>query len=168
VRRFMTLALLAALLQSAPGCAYFAHNPKLVSQSQEHLVNADLPVPAGFAIDTSKSASHERSGYRRLTLVYRNLEYLSEERTREFVQETYASAGWTLDFVYGFETSKFVFHKGAEECRVEIFENFGDRYTEIHVEVEPRKTPDGGLVGRRITATGETNTPATVKASSSK
>lgn len=168
MRRLMTLALLAALLQSAPGCAYFAHNPKLISQSKEHLVDTDLPVPAGFAIDHSQSARHERSNYRRFMLVYRNLEYLSEARVREFVREAYPAAGWTLDFVYGFETSKFVFHKGADECRVQVFENFGDRFTEIHIEVEPRKTPDGGLVGRRVSATADTNVPASVKASTPK
>jgi hypothetical protein len=164
----MTLALLAALLQSAPGCAYFAHNPKLVSQSKAQLVDSDLPVPSGFAIDTSQSARHERGNYRRFMLVYRNLEYLSEARVREFVQESYPAAGWALDFVYGLDTSKFVFHKGGDECRVEIFENFGDRFTEIHIEVEPRKTTDGSLVGRRVTATPETNAQGTVKASSSK
>jgi hypothetical protein len=147
IRTVVKLSLLALCL-SGSGCAYFQHNPVLDPISKTEFVNNDLPVPEKFELDRKASWRHERSTYRRLKLVYRREGYLSEERVAEFVKTAFPTHGWETVFQYGLENYKFVFAKGAEECRVEILEDFGDRFTEFHVIVEPRTTPDGDMVGR--------------------
>lgn len=147
LRRLAILTLLAVLGCSS-GCAYFKPNHRLISKAQEEQVDTDLPVPQGFELDPSRSYRHQRSTYRRFQLVYRAEEYLGEDRVRDFLRDFFPRAGWETAFVYGLETSKFVFFKGPEECRVEVSEDFGDRFTEISIVVEPRKTPDGELVAR--------------------
>ncbi len=153
IRRFTILAVLAALLGTAPGCAYFRSDPKLVSQSSAEQVDNDLPIPIGFTMDTSYSFRHKRADFRRFRLVYRQEGYLGYERVVEFMREAYPAAGWATQFMYGLETTKFIFNKGADECRIEVFEDFGDAFTQFTVEVEARKTPTGELVARGASTT---------------
>ena len=148
LRRLGSLILLTSLIW-APGCAYFQTNPPLEPAPAEARVTADLPVPEGFQLDRNSSYRHERSTYRRLKLVYRAEEYLGEERTRQFCEKAFIEAGWNIAFIYGLETTKMILARGAEECRILIWEDFGDRFTQLEVEVEPRQTPEGDLVGRQ-------------------
>ena len=159
IRRFTLLAVLAALLSTAPGCAYFRSNPKLVSQSKVEQADTDLPIPLGFTMDTSDSFRHKRSDFRRFRLVYRQEGYLGYDRVVEFMKEQYPAAGWVMQFMYGLETTKFIFNKGADECRVEVIEDFGDAFVEFRVEVEARKTPSGDLVARSATTSLAASTP---------
>ncbi|MGE0713092.1 MAG: hypothetical protein AB7N76_35235 [Planctomycetota bacterium] len=168
MRHLTHLALLVVLGCGSSGCAYFAATPPLEAAPEETLVSKDTPVPAGFKLDTAASHRHERDGYRRLDLVYRRLEYLGEERAREFVQQAYEQAGWKAQFIWGLERSHFLYQRGAEECEVEIFEDFGDRFTELHLSVRPRETPDGGLVAGRRDETPRAETQRTLPASSPK
>lgn len=131
------------------GCAYFAATPPLDLADAEVHATQDVPVPQGFVMDKSASHKHERDGFRRYQLVYRRTEYLSEERVREFVQQTYTRAGWKLRFLWGLEESNFLFVRGAEECEVRVSEDFGDRFTTLQVWVRPRETPDGSLVAAK-------------------
>lgn len=142
------LVLAAALGMSGSGCAYFAEYPELPPAERASFVNPDLPVPVGFTFDRGGSLRHERSSYRKLRLVFRREEYLSEERTAEFVKNAFTQEGWKLDFQYGLEAINFIFTKGPEECRIQVHEDFSDRLTEMVVEVDPRTTPDGGAVAR--------------------
>lgn len=153
------LVLAAAVGLSGSGCAYFADYQALPPAERQTYVNADLPVPAGFVLDRGASLRHERSSYRKLRLVFRRQEYLSEERTAEFVKNAFQQEGWELDFQYGLEEIKFIFHKGPEECRVAVKEDFGDRLTELFVEVEPRTTPDGAAVARAEWGTDPSQPP---------
>lgn len=130
------------------GCAYFAEYPELPPAERASFVNPDLPVPAGFVLDRGSSLRHERSSYRKMRLHFQREEYLNEERVTEFVKNAYQQEGWQLAFQYGLEQVKFIFHKGAEECRVEVSEDFSDRLTKLVVEIEPRTTPDGAAVAR--------------------
>lgn len=157
-RTIMQTTLLALCL-SGSGCAYFQHNPVLDPVSKAEYVNGDLPAPEKFELDRQASWRHERSTYRRLKLVYRREGYLSEERVAEFIKTAFPAHGWDLVFQYGLEGYKFVFNKGAEECRIEIFEDFGDRFTEYHVEVEPRMTTEGDMVGRQEYQTADARQP---------
>jgi hypothetical protein len=146
--RIGRLFILGALALASPGCAYFASYPVLQSASPDEFVSVDLPVPEGFEIASQDSWRHERSTYRRYKLIYQREDYLRHERVQEFVHAAYTRAGWDLEFQYGFEEVKLLFTKGSEECLVSIKEDFGDRSTQFVVEVQPRTTPDGGLVGR--------------------
>lgn len=143
----LALALLAALA-GAPGCAYFAPKPTLMPGTPE--VGADLPVPQGFELARDRTWRHERSAYRRLRLTYTREDYLSKERVVEFIRTHYPKHGWEVKFVYGLETPKLILHKGGEECRITVTEDFGDAVTEFVVEVEPRLTPDGALVANEV------------------
>ena len=141
-----------ALLASSPGCAYFDSNGPLERASAESMVAADIPVPVGFKLDKTNSWKHERSSFRKVQLVYRRAEYLSEERVREFFKTQYPQSGWELTFLWGLEETKMIFTKDAEECLVRIWEDFGDRYTQVEVQVLPRRTPDGTYVPSQVTA----------------
>ncbi|RMG08241.1 MAG: hypothetical protein D6731_22235 [Planctomycetota bacterium] len=147
MRRLLLISVLAALSTQA-GCAYFRETPPLAPQPAKEQVDADLPVPLGFALDRSRSLKHKRNDFRRLHLVYRAEEYLGEQRVREFLQRFFPEKGWQIAFIYGLDASKFIFWRDAEECRAEVREDFGDRYTELTIDVGPRKTPDGEFVGR--------------------
>lgn len=143
----LTLALAAALGTSMlGGCAYFAPTPTLMPGIATAQINDDLPVPQGFELARDRTWRHERSAYRRLRLTYHRGEYLSKERVVEFIRAQFPRHGWEVKFVYGLETPQLILHKGAEECRVTVTEDFGDAFTEFLVEVEPRATPDGALV----------------------
>lgn len=172
IRRLALLTVFAVFLGSAPGCAYFRSTPKLVSQSSDQQIDTDLPVPLGFELDRKQSFKHKRNDFRRFHLVYRQLGYLGADRVVEYLKNAYPAAGWTTSFVYGLETTKMLFTKGSEECRVEVVEDFGDAFTEFKVELEARRTPDGGLVARESFEKNDFSktvvTPSTVKASSPK
>lgn len=143
----LTLALAAALGASTlGGCAYFEPTPTLMPTIAAAQVNTDLPVPQGFELDRDRTWRHERSDYRRLRLTYHRPDYLSKERVVEFIRTQFPRQGWEVKFVYGLETPQLILHKGAEECRVTVTEDFGDAFTEFLVEVEPRTTPDGAIV----------------------
>lgn len=166
--RLMRLILPLALCFGS-GCAYFAATPPLDIADAEVHATKDVPVPQGFVMDKSASHRHQRDGFRRYELVYRRTEYLSEQRVREFVQQTYTRAGWKLRFLWGLEESNFLFVRGAEECEVRVSEDFGDRFTTLHVRVRPRETPDGSLVASKSLQENGRNaggTKSTVPASS--
>ncbi len=152
----LALALLAALA-GAPGCAYFAPTPTLMPGTAE--VGDDLPVPQGFELARDRTWRHERSAYRRLRLTYHRDDYLSKERVVEFIRTNYPKNGWEVKFVYGLEAPKLILHKGGEECRITITEDFGDAFTEFLVEVEPRQTPDGALVANEVPIQATTPIP---------
>ena len=135
-------ALLLLSLTLSAGCAYVQSNPPLKTSEAKVSVAKDLPIPEGFKIDLDNSLRHERSSYRRLKLVYRRAEYLSEKQVRAYIKKAYAEAGWELAFVYGMHDTQMIFTRGPEECRVRVFEDFGDRYTEIQIEVEPSASSD--------------------------
>lgn len=139
----LAIALTAAL---SAGCAYFAPTPTLMPGSAQAQVTDDLPIPQGFELVRDRSWTHERSAYRRLRVTYRREDYLSKERVVEFVKTNFPKHGWQVKFVFGLETPQLLLHKGGEECRLTITEDFGDAFTEYLVEVEPRTTPDGALV----------------------
>lgn len=147
--RILSPALLSGALLFSGGCAYFSATPPLNAGSPEEQVAADVPAPEGFKLDRSGSHKHERDGYRRYDLTYRQNEYLSEERVREFVKKAYVAAGWKIRFLWGLEDSRFILTRGPEECEVHIFEDFGDRFTQMDVSVRPRETPDGMVVSRK-------------------
>jgi hypothetical protein len=140
---------LATTLCASSGCAYFAATPPLEAAPAEIQATNDVPLPAGFELDKSASHRHERDGYRRYQLVYRRADYLSEARVREFVLAAYEQAGWKLRFLWGLDKSEFLFQRGSEECQVRVFEDFGDRYTQLEVRLRPRETPDGTLMARK-------------------
>ncbi len=152
----LALTLLAALA-GAPGCAYFAPTPTLMPGTAE--VGDDLPVPQGFELARDRTWRHERSAYRRLRLTYTRQDYLSKERVVEFIRTNYPKHGWEVKFVYGLEAPKLILHKGSEECRVTVTEDFGDAFTEFLVEVEPRQTPDGALVANEAPVQATTPIP---------
>jgi hypothetical protein len=175
MRRLTALFLLAAVFQSA-GCVPF--EPTVYSDADGNVVVAprkvevtekkkrviqgkrrykDVPIPRGYGIDYGQSRRYQRSGFRKVSLLYRQSHYAGETRDRAFVKRYYTRAGWKLKFVYGLDASKFIFHKGSEECRVEVKQNLRRHYTEIKIEIEPRRTPSGAMVAR--------STPRTVKAS---
>lgn len=157
----LTLALAAALGASTlGGCAYFAPTPTLMPGIAEAQINDDLPVPQGFELVRDKTWRHERSAYRRLRLTYHREKYLSKERVVEFIRAQFPLRGWEVKFVYGLETPQLILHKGSEECRVTISEDFGDAFTEFMVEVEPRTTPDGALVATDPSFPSTTGTAA--------
>ncbi len=172
IRRLALLTVFAVFLGSTPGCAYFRSTPKLVSQSADKQIDTDLPVPLGFELDRKQSFKHQRNGFRRFHLVYRQLDYLGADRLVQFLKNAYTAAGWTTSFVYGLETTKILFTKGSEECRVEVMEDFGDATTEFKIELEARRTPNGSLVGRDTFKKNDFSktvvSPTTVKASSRK
>ena len=182
MRRLTALFMVAALLQCS-GCVAF--EPTVYSDADGNVVVAakkvepkpkkepipqgerafkDVPMPAGYTIDYSQSRQFQRTNYRRVSLLYRHSRYMGETRDRAFVKRFFPRAGWKLRFVYGLDASKFIFHKGNEECRVEVQEHARHRYTEIRIEIEPRKTPSGAMVARD-TPTG-TVKAGTVKAGS--
>ena len=132
MRRFAVVALLA-LLAGSPGCAYFATYGPLEQAPADTLVAKDVPVPQGFKLDKTNSWKHERSSFRQLQLVYRRSEYLSEDRVREFFKSEYPQAGWELTFLWGLDETKMIFTKDDEECLVRIFEDFGDRFTQVEI-----------------------------------
>lgn len=148
MRDFMLATALGLSSLAGTGCAYFAEYPELPPAERASFVNPDLPVPTGFALDRGSSLRHERSSYRKLRLLFQREEYINDDRVVEFVKNAYQQEGWKLDFQYGLEQVKFIFHKGAEECRVEVLEDMSDRMTQFVVEVEPWTTPDGGAVAR--------------------
>jgi len=147
----LTLALAAALgaTTTLGGCAYFAPTPTLMPGIAAAQINDDLPVPQGFELARDRTWRHERSAYRRLRLTYHREEYLSKERVVEFIRTQFPRSGWEVKFVYGLETPQLILHKGSEECRVTVTEDFGDAFTEFLIEVEPRTTPDGALVANQ-------------------
>jgi hypothetical protein len=145
MRPTLRLAVVVAAALSA-GCAYFAPTPTLMPGSAKEQVTNDLPVPQGFELVRDRTWRHERSAYRRLRLTYKRNDYLAKERVVEFVQTNFPKHGWKVKFVYGLETPQLLLHKNGEECRLTILEDFGDAFTEFTIEVEPRLTPDGGLV----------------------
>ncbi|MCA8921061.1 MAG: hypothetical protein KDD82_04585 [Planctomycetes bacterium] len=145
-RRGLLITFVATLFS---GCAYFAENPPLQPEAQGKLVNDDVPAPMEFALNRSTSWRHNRSAYRKLHLVYERHEYLGQDQVAEFVEEVFPKAGWEVAFKYGLETQKYVLYKDDEECRVEVAEDFGDRFTTIVIDVEPRVTPRGKTVARR-------------------
>ncbi len=146
--RPLTTLSLFAVLALASGCAYFTPTPPLQPEPVERLEAADLPVPEKFALDRAKSHRHERSAYRQLKLTYRRDEYLGQERAQEFFLRHLPAQGWETVFVYGLDQRKLLFFKGDEECHVRIHEDFGDRFTQIVMEIQPRETPEGDLVAR--------------------
>jgi hypothetical protein len=120
-------------------------------------VDRDLPVPDGFELVRDASYRHERSSFRRLLLTYRRKEYLAKENVVDFIKARYPREGWEVTFVYGLETPHIVLTKGDEEVRATVSEDFGDTFTQVVFEVEPRQTPDGSLV-----ASGEASSEAMV------
>lgn len=152
----LAFALLAAL--GAPGCAYFAPTPTLMPGTAE--IGDDLPVPQGFELARDRTWRHERSAYRRLRLTYHREDYLSKERVVDFIRTNYPKHGWEVKFVYGLEAPKLILHKGSEECRITVIEDFGDAFTEFVLEVEPRQTPDGALVANEVDVQATTSIPA--------
>lgn len=156
MRTTWTLALLAALA-FAPGCAYFAPTPTLMPGQAE--IGDDLPVPMGFELARDRTWRHERSAYRRLRVTYQRADYLSKERVVEFIRTNYPRQGWEVKFVYGLEAPKLILHKGSEECRITVSEDFGDAFTEFVVEVEPRQTPEGALVANDLETRATTPVP---------
>ena len=147
--RILSPALLSGALLFSGGCAYFSATPPLNTGPPSEQVATDVPAPEGFKLDRSGSHKHERDGYRRYELTYRQNEYLSEERVREFVKKAYTAAGWKIRFMWGLEDSHFILTRGPEECEVHVFEDFGDRFTQMDVKVQPRETPDGMVVSRK-------------------
>lgn len=148
LRPIATIIIFAALGLSS-GCAYFTPTPPLQPEPPERSIAADLPVPEKFVLDRGKSRRHERSAFRQLALTYRRAEYLGAERAQEFFLRHLPAQGWKTAFVYGMKERKILLTKGAEECSVRIRENFGDRFTEVVIEVQPRETPEGELVARK-------------------
>lgn len=156
----LRLALSAVALASG-GCAYFAPKPTLMPEtSAEQRVDDDLPTPDGFELVRDQTWRHVRTDYRRLRLTYRRLDYLSTERVVEFFQSQWPRAGWQVKFVTGLETKRLILHKGSEEARIEVTEDFGDARTDFVIEVEPRTTPDGALVAADPGTTIPTETPS--------
>ncbi|MEZ6187355.1 MAG: hypothetical protein R3F62_20380 [Planctomycetota bacterium] len=145
-RRGLWITFVGALFT---GCAYFQDNPPLTPEAKGKLVNDDVPAPMEFTLNRTTSWRHNRSAYRKLHLVYERHEYLGEDQVAEFVEQAFPGQGWEVAFKYGLETQKFVLYKEDEECRVEITEDFGDRFTRMVIDVEPRVTPRGKTVARR-------------------
>lgn len=160
------LALAGLTSLGGGGCAYFSDTPVLAPATGEVVLTQDVPVPEGFELREDDTLRHERTAYRRLRLSYRRPDYLSQERVLEFVRQVYPAHGWKVEFVTGLETAKVILTKGSEECRVTVSEDFGDAFTDMLVEVEPRTTPQGGLVARSgWTATADEALPAPPAAS---
>lgn len=168
--RLLSPVLLSGALLFSGGCAYFSATPPLNEGNPDQQVAKDVPAPEGFIMDRAGSHKHERDGYRRFDLTYRRTEYLSEDRVREFVKKAYTAAGWKIRFMWGLEDTHLILTRGPEECEIHAFEDFGDRYTQMDVNVRPRETPDGMVVssksigskGRKEAAT-KTTLPASVK-----
>jgi hypothetical protein len=181
MRRLTALFVLAALLQSV-GCVPFEPTvysdadgnvvvtPRKVDAKQEKevlLANSkfkDVPIPLGYKIDYGQSRRYQWGHFRKVSMVYRQRYYKGETRDRAFVKREFPKVGWELKFVYGLDAAKFIFHKGNEECRVEVEQDFRHYYTEIRVVIEPRKTPTGAVVARPTSP----KTSRTVKASKKK
>ncbi|MBL4844757.1 MAG: hypothetical protein JKY65_04455 [Planctomycetes bacterium] len=147
--RLLSPALLSGALLFSGGCAYFAATPPLDIGKDEHQVAKDVPAPEGFVLDRARSHRHERDGYRRFDLTYRRIEYLGEDRVREFIAKTFPAAGWKVRFIWGLNDTHFLLTRGPDECEIHVFEDFGDRYTQMEVSVHPRETPDGVVVSRK-------------------
>lgn len=141
------------------GCAYFEETPTLAPAQGEVVLNRDLPVPEGFELREDATLRHERTSFRRMRLAYRRPDYLSQERVLEFVKTAYPAQGWEVEFVTGIETAQVILIKGSEECRITVFEDFGDAFTDMVVEVEPRQTPRGGMVARSTWTGGDAAIP---------
>jgi len=156
----------AGLAVFGQGCAYFQETPTLAPAQGEVVLNQDLPVPEGFELREDATLRHERTSFRRMRLAYRRPDYLSQERVLEFVKTAYTAQGWEVEFVTGIETAQVVLIKGSEECRITVFEDFGDAYTDMVVEVEPRQTPRGGMVARSTWKGGDAAIPDAPPASS--
>lgn len=145
-RRGLLITFVATLFT---GCAYFADNPPLKPEAEGKLVNADVPAPMEFTLNRAASWRHNRSAYRKLHLVYERHEYLGQDEVATFVEEVFPESGWEVAFKYGLDTQKYVLYKDDEECRVEVTEDFGDRFTKVVIDVEPRVTPRGKTVARK-------------------
>jgi hypothetical protein len=162
---FLPRLALCILAASTGGCAYFAPKPTLMPEtSADARVDEDLPTPEGFELVRDATWRHVRTDYRRLRLTYRREDYLSTERVVEFFRTQWPRSGWQVKFVYGLETKRLILHKGSEEARIDISEDFGDAKTEFVIEVEPRTTPDGALVAADPATTIPTTPPAAVPA----
>lgn len=158
-RTALPTLIFAGLAVFGQGCAYFQDTPTLAPAQGEVVLNQDLPVPEGFELREDATLRHERTSFRRMRLAYRRPDYLSQERVLEFVKTAYPAKGWEVEFVTGIETAQVVLIKGSEECRITVFEDFGDAFTDMVVEVEPRQTPRGGMVARSTWKEGDAAIP---------
>ncbi len=165
-RTSLPTLMFAGLAVFGQGCAYFQDTPTLAPAQGEVVLNQDLPVPEGFELREDATLRHERTSFRRMRLAYRRPDYLSQERVLEFVKTAYPAQGWEVEFVTGIETAQILLIKGSEECRITVFEDFGDAYTDMVVEVEPRQTPRGGMVARSTWKGGDAAIPDAPPASS--
>jgi len=122
-----------------PACQNMLLPPAKAPQDQQKPIDvsrfADIPVPAGFKLDTEKSFVFENPSMRAGVLIYTGSGKLTP--LSAFYRENMPLNGWK--FVSGFEMKEAVlnFQKEGWNCVVNIREDYS---TKITINVGPTET----------------------------